>query len=459
MVIQAKLGIYFFCALELFFQWVPVVLADSQVPVASGIRAVPLQSPEGQIYGDKNFKDPGQSGFYRKGNQNITLQIDYISNKIAFLKDRSQSSHDKYSLLNGFCGDEPKTIDAVQRKALDSCIKDYVAVMTFWEAKALAGIGKNNDSVARLQCKSFDTDGYCNSATDGLQFESSSEAEKAKREQMPAFATAKQLAKFAESSPLSRVSDTGDQEWEKKMFEALAPSEDGSEFKQFQKVGTTSGVVEISQDLVLSDRSSDQLRRKSNFDRAELEAAQGVWKKLKERLQKRFPPGTPAPRAADLRRAFIQDFKQDVAAEDRSVQRFLYDQARGENVEFTNISYDRNWKRSGNPDDRPNQGVAANARARKGGGVGEAKKHPEIVEERITITGPSSPNGYLGNEEVIVPKSVGGNRPVGESSVTMSPATRPSFKALSGPDPVSAAQGIDGAADSISSSQPVESVP
>ena len=448
--------------LFLFLQNAEGGVIQDPVPVSSGIEAISTSDPRAQVFGDPNYKEGGHGMYYRKGNQNITLQIDYVSRKIDFLRDPTNEPRKKFELLGGFCGAKPQIID---KKSLQSCIDDYVQVMKFWELKALGSIGKNNDAQVRLQCLDFDSSGVCVSSSEGKHFllpESSKES--AKREQAPAFATAKQLATFAESSPLSRVSDTGNVEWEKRMFEALAPSEE--DFNQFQKVAMNGAVLDVSQRLATPKHGDSPALKRLDFDREELESAKLEWEKLKNRLQKKFPKGEPLPSVAEVRRKFIEDFKQDVSPENRSVGRYLYDQARGENVDYTNESYNQTRSSSinsstagSNSDDlkslKNNSGISAASRVRGGADGSESKKFPNVKEVTLTISGPSGPHGYLGNERVIMPNAAVGSQPMGENSVTYNPAARPRFKALSGPDPVQAAHGVGSATDSTESSEAV----
>ncbi len=409
----------------------------SQVPVSSGIEPIGQNDPRGLIYGDRAFKGASQSTYFRQGNQNITLQVDYLLKKIEFLQTevhgplRQQNLRQKYQLLGGFCGPTPASsvvVSGEDQKRLVKCINDYSLLMKFWEVKAFASIGKNNDSIAALECKSVSPGGICQLSADGASFEASAEFEKReanKRDQQPAYATAKQLADFAQASSgsaanaLSRVVDTADADWENKMFDALAPKEE--DFRNFKQVQIDSGVMDISEVQALKGSRGQQSVRPAGVDREQFDAAQKEWAKLKIRLQAKAPVQGSFPSLAELRRTFVEGVTQDLATGSLSVHHQLYNQARGENVDYAIEAGKMSQARKSSP---ANQGSGVTSRAWMGGS-GQSDKNPALVQQVIQL--PPGKKVYQGDEQVVIPPAAGGKAGAGEQSVYYDPASRPSF--------------------------------
>jgi hypothetical protein len=405
----------------LFFKAPGFVCAQEQVPVSSGVGFLPKGDARTQIYGDPNFKEGGQSLFHRKANQNLTLQIDYVEKKIEFLRrpvdsiepNRSNGLREKFRLMNGFCGPVPTSgpVGPDPEDELDQCIKQYAYLMEFWKMKALSSIGENNDSRVKLQCSSIAPDGSCLSAGDGVVVGVPSESdENKKREQNPAFATAGQLAAFAKG--INRLEDTANQDWEKQMFDVLAPTP--AEFKNYQSVVMEGSLIETSRGRTKSGPTSGV-----QHDAARLQAAQELWNNLRSRLALRFQgQAAPPMNGAVIRKEFIQEFEAQVAPNQRSRRRWIYDQARGENVDYTNSVYGQAKSRlaSGN--------LGSNSSVRLGkNGANNPQVDPKSLNSVPTRTGPADPSsGYLGNEQVIVPAPGTGPQRLGENSVTFSPS-------------------------------------
>ncbi len=407
----------------LFFKVPLFVYAQEQVPVSSGVSFLPKDDQRAKIYGDPNFKEGGQSLFHGKANQNLTLQIDYIEQKIAFLQspvdsqvaNRSSILREKFKLTNGFCGPMPPPglIDSDTEEDLDQCIRQYAVLMEFWKMKAHSSIGENNDSRVKLQCSSIAPDGACVSAADGVVFGVPSESgEGKKREQNPAFATAAQLAAFAKAKEIYRLEDTANQDWERKMFDVLAPTP--AEFKNYQSVVMAGSLIETSRGRAKSGPTSGV-----QHDAARLQAAQKLWNKLRLRLAQRFQgQAAPPMSGAVIRKEFIQEFEAQVAPNQRSISRWIYDQARGENVDYTNSGYSRAKSKLASG----NLGSTHSIRSGKNGTNGP-QNDPKSLNLVPTRTGPADPSsGYLGNEKVIVPAPGTGSQPLAEHSVTFSPS-------------------------------------
>ncbi len=407
----------------LFFKVSIFVYAQEQVPVSSGVDFLPKGDPRTQIYGDPNFKEGGQSMFHGKANQNLTLQIDYVENKLAFLMspvdfqaaNRSSILREKFKLMNGFCGPiiPPGPVDAATEDQLDKCIQQYADLMEFWKMKALSSIGKNNDARVKLRCSSITPNGACMSAVDEFVFGAPSGSDESrKREQSPAFATAAQLAAFAGAKGIYRLSDNANQDWERQMFDVLAPTP--AEFRNYYSVVMDGSLIETSR-----GRTRSGTRSGVQYDADRLHAAQELWNKLRSRLAQRFKgQAAPPMNSAVIRKEFIREFGAQVAPNQRSISRWIYDQARGENVDYTNSVYSQAKSRlvSGN--------LGGNHSVRPGKvGVNSPQNDPKDLNWVSTRAGPADPSsGYLGNEKVIVPVPGTGSQRLGESSVTFSPS-------------------------------------
>ncbi len=402
--------------------------AQDQIPSSSGIQAMGPSDQRAQIFGDPNFQGGSQSLYHRKANQNITLQIDYVLKKIEFLQDENYRGdkqlklRKKYQVLGGFCGKEPSgAISDSQEEDLRKCIDQYALLMSFWEAKALAKIGQNNDSVAVLQCKGFDSSGNCVGSARGAEIAIEDPAENRKRTQIPAYSTAKQLGDFAEKKGVTVVTDTANLEWEQKMFEELKPTQD--EFIKFQKVATPSGVLEISQRLAHSSASNNEMKRPQIISEGQLNAASALWLRLRTKLKSRFQGEAHQTDLSAVRKAFVEELKQDVPPEKRSIRRYLYDQARGENIDYANESY----RQSSALQSNSNNGLGGSSKGRSGLPV-VSDKNPALIEQKLQIPERTTP--YRGDEQVNIPVQRSGSRQPTENSVTYDPASRPDFKAL-----------------------------
>lgn len=396
-----------------------VVLAGSQEPVVSGSQFYNKDDPRAQIYGDPNFKTPTHSAHYGKANQNLTVQIDYVDKKLEFLNetvdpqasDRDDQLRRKFKLLGGFCGPIPAgPISDDQEDELDQCINQYSLLMQFWKKKALGSIGRNNDSKAQLQCKNIDSSGFCTSSSEGVWVAPETTPDDQKREQMPAYATAQQLAKFAEDKGLNRVTDNQGQDWEKYLYESLAPQED--DFLKYEAAIVQGAQIELSSRQVSKLKTGSTSTQGKSIDQNEYQAAQTLWNLLKGRVSARFKGKLPPKNLAQIRKDFVSEFRNKVLPGQRSDARRLYDQARGENIDYTNSAYGLTVSRI-KQQPKPSSSPVAK------GGSGK----PQIEKYTLTLTPPPDPiHGYLGDEQIKIPQTGNATQGVGENSVTYNPS-------------------------------------
>jgi hypothetical protein len=396
--------------------------AGSYVPVASGVQALSPGDPRGQIYGDPNFRQVDLSDFHEKANENITLQIDYINQKVDFLRDPAKDPRQKVKLLGGFCGDANSS-NLINEQDLKACINDYSDLMDFWKLKAFSNIGLNNRDRGKILCKSFAVDGSCIASLDVvIAREEGSDPDQNKKAQIPAFATAKQLADFSKIQTLVKATDEVD--WREDMFKALEPQQ--GDFRFYDTRVLDGGPMKVPMDSSHGSKS---------YDGVDFRQAQVDWVALYQRIQQEHPKGTKRLSSRELRKQLIQEFGADVQPQDRSDSRLIYEGARRINVRYTNANYLRiqgldsstgNGKRSS----RHNQNSAF-----------------DEADLDAKLANPLN-RAYLGNEEVVAP-SVGPNgQQMGEAAVIYNPEARPVFKRQSGPN----ASQLGGAQDDSGSS-------
>ncbi|MFZ9595042.1 MAG: hypothetical protein ACO3A2_03090 [Bdellovibrionia bacterium] len=97
---------------------------------------------------DPQYERCGPECYYQRANENIALQGDYIRKKMDFLL-LSPDQGSKRSLLGSFCGPTEDT---------DDCAERYIRLNQLWYPRLRRALQKNHESINQLVCAQFSED-------------------------------------------------------------------------------------------------------------------------------------------------------------------------------------------------------------------------------------------------------------------------------------------------------------
>jgi hypothetical protein len=306
-------------------------------PFAAG--ATPVNSSNiSMAETDPNYVRCGPACLYNKSNENISLRIEHLKKKLEFLNDPNVTSSQKRSVLGGFCAEV-----AGMKEDIDDCLDRYKKVQALWFIKARGALGINNGNIHKLSCAQSDQNGNCliSQAPVVPKTQQSVEQEAKKMAQVPYFIKSLDMAKQAMQSNafLSNVRDT--EEWEDSITGSIAeiggrsfePSKDDFvKFKLIDRDPSNPGAGQIEVPSYRPDGSLD-------YDEMAYNRAHQAWNTVFKEAVKVSTLGRDMSKVAQQEKAkFLQDFSADSQGP-KSDSRAIYDNARGEYVEFINQAF------------------------------------------------------------------------------------------------------------------------
>jgi len=288
-----------------------------------------LDNPKNRsdIIDDPNYTKCDNDCMYGRASENVSLQIDYMQAKLAYLRNKKNSPEDKLALLGGYC---------YEGEDLDPCLKRYEErYHDLWLVKAKSALIHHEEAQKDLKCVNRDRQGNCQDPSldpDNAQASARSISpslrpnEKEKKAQNTYFLKANELAEY--SKKLSAVEDKrNEKEWMDNYFDekkGLKPSkEDFKKFKCSDPKDTTTCHLEVDANgKFIPDEEAYRLA---------LEDWNGIKTKLEADLTGKGKSVQQKEKIA--KEAFEKIFS---GKPNGNIQRQLYNQVRGDYVDDVN---------------------------------------------------------------------------------------------------------------------------
>ena len=315
----------------------PVVTVQPPAPYAAGTN---YKGPNSHVSAmiDPNYENCGLDCHYQRANENISLQAKYIIKKIEFLNRPPEFASDeaKIQLLGSFY---------VAGEDLDDCIGRYMRMNQFWFVKAGSALGKNETSYTNLHCAKVSADGKtceieapgspailrCSKeAPDGTCIEEIQEASGFDPRQNPKKPKMGQGAFFSRYDQLkmqapnpAQLASVQDGVMDKATINNYKPNHD--DFIRFKKVylnSTSSATVEVPETGA------------NRYDEPAYQKALAAWQAA-EFVEDAMDTVAGRKDLGKLRAEDKKAFKNDAVKND-SVNRFIYNEARGEYIDQVN---------------------------------------------------------------------------------------------------------------------------